>query len=615
MGCCATSLKVETNKKRSAGATFARNPTTLASFVVVAHEDGGGDEDDKLVGVVDHSTAVVGPTPSSSAASPLRPSRGRSRNRTDAVFPEATTASETTMMTVTTVTATATTSTITSESQQQQHAEPLINQRRLSSIDTAIDTSPEFENSYRPFVSMATFAATLTNSNGENMPASPLTPTGQSALIRNPSTTSATATGSPTTVITAASRGIKSTGSILKRKGTNNNNNNNSESGGSGTSLAASCTNTLKSSSGTSSLANSYKSADGIGGPLGGSGTTETEDPSECSAAGSVTTAANRVKFAHMSDDDSTALDRSCGALLSSISNILQKTQSAMSYDIINQYRILRSCRRGRFGECRVVVGESSSAQTAYIMRVLVGRSQYIAKVSTLRSLHHPNLVKIVEVIDHEPGDVMYVIEELVQNGPVCYVPFGGADATPDASVPTNIHINHTKTIFRDILFALQFLHRRGIVHGNIRPENILCSKDNQAKLSDAGINLEGQSAFPPPEGMGSHTKAADVWALGMSLYLVLCGRMPQFKASSNEHVLNVAPLGAACPLELTDALRRMLRRNEAERITVDMLLGHPLFAQTSKVSLQLYVNVWKERKRAVEVKRKQMVLRGVAMK
>eukprot|EP00760_Papus_ankaliazontas_P003701 PhM_4_TR11641/c2_g1_i1/m.68203 len=362
------------------------------------------------------------------------------------------------------------------------------------------------------------------------------------------------------------------------------------------------------------------------------------------------TTAARppRVKFAHITDDDSDALERSDALGSSSGRSPTAATQQqhlqqqqrgatkSMDEYLSERYvpatdNSMPQLQCGRFTRRALVVRDTMPKKNktptddedgvVYVLKEVslpshLPLGEPIDVVGQLRSLHHPCLVRTHRVYDDATYNFRHniattpsgstpprviVLTEFMDMGPIAlstslssYVP----------TVPTSMHINHIRAAFRDVLYALQYLHRKGVVHGNIRPENILVYGKGMlecgAKLADVGLTPPGHSAFVPPEGMSrAMTREADMWGLGMSMYIALVGTAPTFGIGTDgQHVVDLRPLGPKCPLEVSDALRRLLCRDPANRISVDVLLGHPLFAaQSSKVSLKLYITVWKERK------------------
>jgi serine/threonine protein kinase len=99
--------------------------------------------------------------------------------------------------------------------------------------------------------------------------------------------------------------------------------------------------------------------------------------------------------------------------------------------------------------------------------------------------------------------------------------------------------------VMTDVLHALRYLHRRGVVHNDVKPENIVVGENGSAKLGDFGasqmfdgaeaaactmLRSPGTPGFTAPECLTDDAydgRAADMWALGVTLYMLLVGSSP----------------------------------------------------------------------------------------
>ena len=158
---------------------------------------------------------------------------------------------------------------------------------------------------------------------------------------------------------------------------------------------------------------------------------------------------------------------------------------------------------------------------------------------------------------------------------------------------------------------ALMHMHRRGLVHGDVKPENLLlCSsksdKNASIKLCDFGMarRLDGHDSFDFPYTCGTFdywapevvrkkpcTTAIDMWALGVVAYIMLCGNNPfdpTFEASDAEILSNIAraeidkanPAWIHLSPECRDLISGLLCDDVDARLTSSNVLEHPWIVQ-----------------------------------
>lgn len=149
-------------------------------------------------------------------------------------------------------------------------------------------------------------------------------------------------------------------------------------------------------------------------------------------------------------------------------------------------------------------------------------------------SLSHPNIVNIYDV--GREGNIHYIVMELIEGMTL-------ADMIAEESpMPYKKVINIT----RQIAAGLSFAHKNNIIHRDIKPHNILMTKDGVAKIADFGIakavseatiikNTTGDDMvmgsvhyFSPEQARGGYVDAkSDIYSLGIVMYEMLTGRVP----------------------------------------------------------------------------------------
>lgn len=172
-------------------------------------------------------------------------------------------------------------------------------------------------------------------------------------------------------------------------------------------------------------------------------------------------------------------------------------------------------------------------------------------------TLSHPNLIQIFQTGRCQIGDakLLYIVMEYAEENlshVVPYRPLTGDEA---------------RELLNPVLDALAYLHARGLVHGRIKPANIMSSSD-QLKLSADGVRRAGDpisepGGYDPPETISS--PAGDVWSVGITLVEVLTQRLPSWdrNALADPHVPETLPA------PLLDIARRCLRRDLRRRSTI----------------------------------------------
>ena len=213
--------------------------------------------------------------------------------------------------------------------------------------------------------------------------------------------------------------------------------------------------------------------------------------------------------------------------------------------------------------------------------------------ISTLVKLSHPNLVKIIELL--EDDKYFYIVYD--------YCP--GKDLfTYFYNNRENLNENLVRKSLNQILSALSYLHRSGVIYKNLVPSKILVynsefdPNDIQVKLGDLVNNTEYFSRksftykgfgntiqdplFIAPEFIEKkYNNKVDIWGVGMLAYLLFVGE-PPFKGNKHEIIYQISNKKIEYPPDLDetkkDLLKKMLYKNPNERYDADELLKEEYF-------------------------------------
>ncbi|TGZ81219.1 kinase-like protein [Ascodesmis nigricans] len=251
-----------------------------------------------------------------------------------------------------------------------------------------------------------------------------------------------------------------------------------------------------------------------------------------------------------------------------------------------SQAHLLRRPRGGTFSP-----GHRRSVSDIFRERE-AGNPLYLIReeIAILKKLDHPNIVRLYEVLDDPSGDSLYMVMEMCEKGAILDVDLGRT-AVPYTE-------DTCRMWFRDMLLGVEYLHAQGIVHRDIKPDNLLVNRDDVLKIVDFGVSetfeksgpmrtskTAGSPAFVPPElcyvGHGDVSgTAVDVWSMGVTLYCLLFGCLPFAERSLMElceAIKNNEPCYApTVSQDVRDLLMKMLEKDPSKRITISEMREHP---------------------------------------
>jgi serine/threonine protein kinase len=178
-------------------------------------------------------------------------------------------------------------------------------------------------------------------------------------------------------------------------------------------------------------------------------------------------------------------------------------------------------------------------------------RERFLQEARAAGRLCHPGIVTIYDAGEEPPTHEPYLVMEHVSGQPLSKLLLG-----LDRRLPVDTALHYAL----EIVEALDYAHSQGVVHGDIKPANILITDDDHAKIADFGVarlnytltthtgQIFGSPAYMAPEQltMGHADARSDLFSVGVMLYSMLTGFRP-FQGNSAEtvyfKVMNVEPV------------------------------------------------------------------------
>lgn len=203
----------------------------------------------------------------------------------------------------------------------------------------------------------------------------------------------------------------------------------------------------------------------------------------------------------------------------------------------------------GRFGKVSLVVDRSSGEELAakqMACRRPAQRKEYEAEVAIMKQLDHPLLISCKDAFIE--GRTATLVLELVTGGELFdRISDENFDLTEDMACK----------YLQQILKGLDYMHKKNILHLDLKPENVLCvSKDrlDQIKIIDFGFArhydpatplkvMFGTPEFVAPEVVNFDQlgKGTDVWSIGVIAYVMVSGLSPFMGENDQETLSNVS--------------------------------------------------------------------------
>jgi serine/threonine-protein kinase len=215
-------------------------------------------------------------------------------------------------------------------------------------------------------------------------------------------------------------------------------------------------------------------------------------------------------------------------------------------------------------------------------------RARFQHEAQAAANLGHPNIVTVYDY--GQDGAQSYIVMEYVE----------GRDLKTVIRSEAPVQLDRALDLMIQACAALGAAHRAGLVHCDVKPQNILVTNDGRVKVTDFGIARAMSASVPqnvetvwgtphyfsPEQAAGEPpTPASDVYSLGVVLYEVLAGRVP-FDADNHtdlamQHLRDEPPplaaLNPAVPIQIEQIINKAMSKEPANRYRTADLFGRAL--------------------------------------
>lgn len=169
------------------------------------------------------------------------------------------------------------------------------------------------------------------------------------------------------------------------------------------------------------------------------------------------------------------------------------------------------------------------------ICKIPGGLGNVEREYKVLEKLDHPNVIKLIESFRIDAKEKVYYIFEF------CITSIQGL---LDSAKPSRMNEYQAHYYFKQLIMGLEYIHSIGIIHKDIKPQNLMVTEENVLKIADFGVAeihddpeddwcfvFNGTPALQAPEAVAGEKeyrgRCLDIWASGVSLFRIVTGVYP----------------------------------------------------------------------------------------
>jgi len=273
---------------------------------------------------------------------------------------------------------------------------------------------------------------------------------------------------------------------------------------------------------------------------------------------------------------------------------------------LADRYRVERELGAG--GMATVYLAEDLKHHRRVAIKVLrpelaavIGADRFLREIETIAGLQHPHILGLID--SGEVGGTAYYVMPFVE----------GESLRDRLAREKQLPIGDAVRIATEVAGALDYAHRHGVIHRDVKPENILlhdgaalvadfgialaASKAGADRMTETGMSLGTPQYMSPEQAMGEReiTAGADIYALGATTYEMLAGSPPFTGPTAQAIVAKIvaseperlSALRKTVPPHVEDAVLTALEKVPADRFTTASAFARALEGTGAAVAMR----------------------------
>jgi serine/threonine protein kinase len=268
----------------------------------------------------------------------------------------------------------------------------------------------------------------------------------------------------------------------------------------------------------------------------------------------------------------------------------LTSTITESGKEIIGQFIVGKTLGQGTFGKVKlgthILTGEKVAIKVLEKVKILDegDKMRVDREIKILKSILHYNIIQIYSVIE-TPTKIFLIMEYA-----------SGGELFEYIVLKKKLPESEACRFFQQIINGITYLHTLGIVHRDMKPENLLLDHKKNIKIVDFGLSNTynkgellktpcGSPCYAAPEmiqGKSYHGLMIDIWSCGIILYAMLCGYLPFDDIDNAALYKKISDGKFLIPNFISDyakdLIRKILNTDPSKRYGLKEIKSHPWY-------------------------------------